>query len=424
MVRVREHGLFVSGPKSYESLLNAHPSVREWFNSYSTNTRDRFVRVLDNFLEKYEMTPEQFLDLPLDQARKQIWSYVQEYVTADKVQRAKMVKQALKSFYEYHNEDVELRFPRKKYRIPSRRKRIDYEIIPTREQIYVMADVAGNPRDRAIILCLFQSGLRRNALRNLNYGHIKDQLESGRVPIRLKITQNIDTKLRLIDLAYYYTFFNKEAVQALRNYIDFLRDTSVKLTDDTPLFQSKRGERIGDIAIWRAVKKCAKRAGLNPQGVWSHCLRKSFRKVLNSSSMDEDTKESLEGHKLPGSRENYFDRHDIDEVEQKYLACPWNRESQIVQFSRLQEELNKRDQRIMELEDEISKFGEQRDEIYAEAIMKLEQKLEARIQDLSKKVEPMLEKEGIKLPKEQGLGKLRMLEVGIEEAKKRRKFEK
>jgi len=421
MARIRERGLFVAGSKSFDPLLQKHDCVREWADSYSSNTRDRFARVLDNFLQKHEMTPEQFLGLAADQARRLIWSYVQGYVVADKVQRAKMVKQALKSFYEFHNEDVELRFPRKKYRIPSRRKRVDYEIIPTREQIYTMADVAGNPRDKAIILCLFQSGMRRNALRNLNYGHVRDQLESGRIPIRLKITQNIDTKLRLIDLAYYYTFFGREAVQALRTYVDSLYDAGIKLTDESPLFQSKSGRRIGDVGIWRVVKKAAKRAGLDPKGVWSHCLRKSFRKVLNSSSMDEDTKEALEGHKLPGSRENYFDRHDIDEVEAKYLSCPWNRESQVVQLSRLQEELNKRDQRIMELEDEISKFGEHRDEIYAEAIDTLEKKLEARIQDLSKKVEPMLEKESIKLPKEQGLAKLRLLEVGIEEAKKRRK---
>jgi len=59
--------------------------------------------------------------------------------------------------------------------------------------------------------------------------------------------------------------------------------------------------------------------GENSQGTWPHCLRKAFRKVLNSSDIDEDTKEALMGHKVPGSRHNYFDYHDIEEIERKYM---------------------------------------------------------------------------------------------------------
>jgi hypothetical protein len=42
--------------------------------------------------------------------------------------------------------------------------------------------------------------------------------------------------------------------------------------------------------------------------------------------LDEDTKEALMGHRLPGSRGNYFDYHDIDEVREKYLRIDWSRE--------------------------------------------------------------------------------------------------
>jgi hypothetical protein len=53
--------------------------------------------------------------------------------------------------------------------------------------------------------------------------------------------------------------------------------------------------------------------------MWSRLLRKSFRKVLNQSDIDEDTKEAIMGHKLPGSRGNYFDSHDHDEIAGKYM---------------------------------------------------------------------------------------------------------
>jgi len=63
------------------------------------------------------------------------------------------------------------------------------------------------------------------------------------------------------------------------------------------------------------VKAAARAIGLDPRSVWTHTLRKSFRKVLNATpDLDEDTKEALMGHSLPGSRGNYFDVHDIDEI--------------------------------------------------------------------------------------------------------------
>lgn len=60
-------------------------------------------------------------------------------------------------------------------------------------------------------------------------------------------------------------------------------------------------------------------ATLKELGIWPHCLRKAFRKVLNNSDVDKDTKDALMGHKLPGSRGNYFDSHDVDEIAKKYM---------------------------------------------------------------------------------------------------------
>ena len=42
--------------------------------------------------------------------------------------------------------------------IPRIRKKIDIEHIPTKKEVYLMSDMAGNLRDKAIILTLFHSG--------------------------------------------------------------------------------------------------------------------------------------------------------------------------------------------------------------------------------------------------------------------------
>jgi len=74
------------------------------------------------------------------------------------------------------------------------------------------------------------------------------------------------------------------------------------------------------------VKGAARRSGIRPESIWTHCLRKSFRKILNATpAIDEDTKEALMGHKLPGSRGSYFDYHDEDEVMGKYMQADFSR---------------------------------------------------------------------------------------------------
>lgn len=231
-----------------------------------------------------------------------------------------------KYFYGYHNYKLDFNRYRKHF-IRTVRKKVEYELIPDNELVYRLVDVSRRAKDKAIILCLFQSGIRRNALHSLNYGHVREQLEKNRVPMRLKITSNVDTKLRKVGLPYYYTFVGEEAVEALRTYIEQLRSKGVTLKDEDPLFRSKYGNRLAMQSIYRIVKKAAERLGLKER-IWPHLLRKSFRKVLNRSDLDEDTKEALMGHVLPGSRGNYFDFHDIDEIEEKYNSCNFSRETE------------------------------------------------------------------------------------------------
>ncbi len=55
------------------------------------------------------------------------------------------------------------------------------------------------------------------------------------------------------------------------------------------------------------------KGGLNPEATWTHLLRKSFRKTLDTTpGIPEDLKEALMGHHLPGSCGNYFDYHEVD----------------------------------------------------------------------------------------------------------------
>jgi len=63
-------------------------------------------------------------------------------------------------------------------------------------QIKQFVDAASTYRDKAIILCMFQSGLAVNEICELNYGDVQDELEAGILPICPKLVrQKTDVQL-------------------------------------------------------------------------------------------------------------------------------------------------------------------------------------------------------------------------------------
>jgi len=319
-----ETGYFIKAGKSYDYLLNYH-CVKEWIGGYSPNTTKNYLQALQKFAEWTGSNPSELLKLNAEEAKVKVLGFAKEYAGAGKHGKAVSIFNGLKSFYGYHNKKLDFNRYRKQF-IKNVQKKIDFQLIPDRQLIYRLVDVCRRPVDRAVILFLFQSGIRINALHRLNYDHVREQLDNGRVPLRLKITCNIDTKLRHAGISYFYTFVGKEAVDALKTYIQQLENKGVQLKDEDPLFRSKYGGRLAMESIYRLVKTAVGRLGIEKRRIWPHLFRKSFRKVLNRTDLDEDTKEALMGHKLPGSRGNYFDFHDVDEIERKYLSCNFSRE--------------------------------------------------------------------------------------------------
>ena len=310
---------------AYETFIDAHPRVHEWLKNRAKGTRELYAIALRDFCETMNITPVKWQDLERFEARNLAWKYVSGFDKEDS-SKALTYLAALKSFY--RNKDGEtLPFDSKrggKHYLKKRSKKVDVERIPDKTESYRIIDASMTLRDHSMFLTLYQSGMRLNALCALNYGHVREQLyPEPKIPLRLKITENMDTKLRAYNITYYYTFLQGEAVQALRNYCDKYHRKS---TDDTPLFRTRTGRRVGRRTVWRIFKRAIRRAELNPESFWVHSLRKGFRKVVNTSPISDDFREAIMGHVLPGSRENYFDRHDIDELAEEYMKINFSRE--------------------------------------------------------------------------------------------------
>ena len=75
--------------------------------------------------------------------------------------------------------------------------------------------------------------------------------------------------------------------------------------------------------------------------------------------LDEDTKEAVMGHRLPGSRENYFDRHDLTEIIEKMHNCDFNRpNSEEVMEEKFMTQLAERDKEIKDLRGKVSEMDD------------------------------------------------------------------
>jgi integrase len=213
------------------------------------------------------------------------------------------------------------------YSIPPRyRKRPEY--IPTISEVRAMAAAAESLRNRALILVAWSSGVRVSTFCALNYGDIADDLSAGCASARIPIYP--DMKRRLPDACKgnipYYTFICREAVEALRTYLQDRVEKYGQLGSESPLFHAewtlwkrkeRSGKRLGRRTVAKIIRRAAKLAGITQWTcITPHTLRKAFESVLRNPTvdggrMDKGTQEFLFGHILSGSQDAYYDKDKI-----------------------------------------------------------------------------------------------------------------
>jgi integrase len=223
-----------------------------------------------------------------------------------------------------------------------RRFRVTHEYIPTKSEVYRMADSACSLRDRAIILTLFSTGLRNATLRAIRYADVAEELNQDcgnlMIPVYPEMKE-IDPNACKGGIPY-YTFTSEEASQAIRLYIKERIEKHGGIEEDEPLFCSeynhiskdeRRRKPLTARQLQLMVKSTAKKAGIERwQAVHPHCLRKAFETVVHSqlidgSNLDTEVQWFLLGHVLPGSQDPYFDSSKPDRLRIQYSKLRFGR---------------------------------------------------------------------------------------------------
>jgi len=308
----------------------------------SESSREKYMRSLLQFSKWSGLSPEELVRLP----RRRAELVVQEF--ADRIARSgaspayvNSVIKRLRTFFRVNgygdNREVKVHG----YFVPTRYRKVP-EYIPTKDEVYRMADAAGSPRNRAVILVLWSSGLRVSTSCALNYGDVAEELERGEpyvmIPIHPEMKQRVPDACK--GRIPYYTFICPAASEALKNYLREREEKYGPVDRDDPLFHSEwtlwdRGERsakrLGRRAVGLIVKRAARLAGIREwRHVTPHCLRKAFESVLRSPTidggrLDKGTQEFFMGHILPGTQDVYYDKTKVEFHRDEYAKLDFSK---------------------------------------------------------------------------------------------------
>jgi integrase len=412
------HGCFQSGAHSYEGLLES-PSVQLLNQTFTPTSKAGYLYQFKHFLDLNNLTPESLLNLNDKEIQQAVMKAVAHKQAEKSYAAARRMFYVARRFLELNGRELIFNKTQRKLLLKREPKKISREHVPTREEIYRMADSFPDKgpiqkaRGKALILCLWQSGVRANCLCSWTYGIFKNQLyPEPKVIVSIKVVANresgvydcaVDAKLSAYSVNYYYTFLAKEAVEALREYLEERKKEGWTPKDSDPVFvtygtvKESNGKPLNPQHVIEIVKNAASQIDIPRESTWTHLLRKAFRKTLYGSGVDPDVAEALMGHKLGASKTSYFDYHDVEFVKKEYAKGNWMRIS-IAKIEAMEEEiteLRKLNEKVAKLEKEIM----ERD-IFEDATLETTKEAQKRIKngtfgdfDYQKHIEETIEAE-------------------------------
>jgi len=144
--------------------------------------------------------------------------------------------------------------------------------------------------DQAILELAYASGLRRSELCNLRIEQL--HLVEGIITVIGK-----GNKERIVPVG-------REAIGAIREYLDKGRPALCKINSPGTLFLTCRGTRFAPVTLWLRIKKRVIAAGLSPE-ITPHTLRHSFATHLLEGGADLRVIQELLGHASINTTEVY-----------------------------------------------------------------------------------------------------------------------
>ena len=164
-------------------------------------------------------------------------------------------------------------------------------------------------RDQACLELMYAAGLRASEVTGLKLGQLN--FEEGIVRVTGK-----GEKERMVPVG-------RPARQSLRRYLDRARNRWVKEGQEDALFVTHFGRKMSRQAIWKILRKYAKKSGLQKK-VYPHILRHSFATHLLENGADLRVVQELLGHADISTTQIYthMDKSRLKGIHKKFHPRP------------------------------------------------------------------------------------------------------
>ena len=305
--------------RSVQSLLD-HLSRK----TKSEASRARYLETLAALCRKEGRTPDQLVQLSRSAAEDAVQSFVDGLAKGGRsIRYVDVCLAQLVTFFRANGFKRARELDVSRYHLPARYRKVP-EYIPTAAEIEKMVVAGRDPMEKAVVLVIYEGGLRNATGRALRYGEVKEELDAGmdvvHVPVRSSMKE-VDPNAAKGGVEY-DPFMGREAVAQVLEYLDwFPKRFGTGLQPQWPLFPARTltGRPMKVRTLQAIVKRLARRAGVKRWAdVHPHCLRKAFENAVRNSGLDWKDQELLMGHVLPGSMDTYVDKTRTEEFREKY----------------------------------------------------------------------------------------------------------
>ncbi len=366
-----KNNLFEKKPPKYQRYLE-YEAITEWLDDLgSQKTIKPYMYRFASFLRYSKLSPDQLLEMDGEELKKIVKEYLNKKQKQGRQGMVHGVFNTINSFLNFHNKPIKWkRKEKRKYHVLAM-NRVAQQHIPSNEEIYTMVDSARTTRNRAFLLCLWQSGVRNNCIRSWDYALVKDGLETldEKGYIALKITAKYDSKISSYGFGAYHTFLNEEAGKALKAYIDYRKNIEGwQPKDDDKIFvteaheKAKRGKPLGKNVPSYIIKASARAIGLDPENITAHCFRKAFNMNLVKAGIQQNFITHFLGHNPSNSDGAYFDPNDVENLVKQYQKANWSREG-VSRLNGIERELKQTKQEKEFLQEQVEQMREEMEEM-------------------------------------------------------------
>jgi site-specific recombinase XerD len=317
------------GPMTRASTRYVYKSA---FRTFTQFTRLTAAQLIDEAIEDFKKDPRERKDVVLnrlvgfykylktDYPRHGRGNYIHKVVGKGVTENsAQMRMNVIRSFYATY--DITIRLT-KRCKLPKAKVENKRIIIKPDEvwKVKMLVDHARTPRDRAVLLFLFQGGLDVSTLCDLNYGDVAEGLARNDYPLKIE-PQRVKTGVE------FYTFIGKDGIEALKAYLADMKSRGVNFNNKMSLFLQERGKaRLRTNNVQDMMKELAIRTGFvdgenngndfNPLG--PHALRESFGSIMSNSGVPDTMVDFWLGHEI-GDMARAYKSVQFEELKRTYL---------------------------------------------------------------------------------------------------------